>query len=135
MLLFRNSFKNYTRLLVKKSSLLETLRNISDDQNQIKSLAQVMRRNQIRNKFDIKDFLLLGYAPEVVRAALELSTELPEHDLSNIEICEFYVSIFIWHTKQFVVLSKTNFFNCFIFHYTYLPEVCRIQRLMNTTFL
>merc|ERR1712200_73933 len=49
----------------------------NNDQNQIRSLAKVMRRNQIRNNFDIKDFLLLGYTPEVVSAALELSTELP----------------------------------------------------------
>jgi len=75
-----NSFMNQTVLPKRKSS------PINNDQKQIRSLAKVMRRNQVRNNFDVKDFLDLGYTPEVVSAALSLSTELPEHDLSNIQI-------------------------------------------------
>ena len=93
--------------------------------NFLVQLAKVMRRNQVRNNFDVKDFLDHGYSPEVVSKALSLSTELPEHDLSNIQICEFCFLIFVLHIKVIGFITYDTFFQ----------KVYKIQRLISTMFL
>jgi len=75
-----NSFMNETVVPKRRLS------SLNNDQKQIESLAKVMRRAQLRDNFDVNDYLELGYDPQIVSAALRMSTELPEHDLSNIEI-------------------------------------------------
>jgi len=54
------------------------------DQKMIKDIATMMREAQIRNNFDVDEFINLGYPPQILYAALQKSRDLKESDLIKI---------------------------------------------------
>ena len=64
----------------------------------IKDIATMMREAQIRNNFDVDEFINLGYPPQILYAALQKSRDLKESDLIKIWNSKCKLCIF----RQFI---------------------------------